>query len=187
MSVTDILVEHNRGTGLVLEPFRGNTGGVAIGYNNLTLDYAEPTIRVLNSVFVNNSAMGFLVPERALFVLSFPGRGGGLGIFINENRHNLSIEVSGCVFEKNFARLFGGGVFLFIFSPATDQHFATIENCDVISNTALLGGGGIQLTYPLGITGRSTVPNTVQVRDCSFNKNRGASGGGLHLTTGKQL
>ena len=178
-------MEHNRGTGLVLEAFRGNTGGVAIGYNNLPLEYIDPSMRVSNSVFVNNSALGFLVPERALSVLSFPGRGGGLGIFINENRHNLSIEISGCVFERNFAQLFGGGVFLFIFSPANDRHFAMIENCEVISNTALLGGGGIQLTYPLALTGRSDSPNTIQVKDCNFIRNRGASGGGLHLTTGE--
>ena len=180
----NILVEHNRGTGTYIEAFRGNTGGVAIGYNSLLADFSDPKVEVLNSVFTNNSALSFVTIEAVITTQVFVGRGGGLGFFIDESVHALSIIVSGCVFEHNFANLLGGGLFVVVFSYSTVQHFMLIEKCQVVSNVAMeFGGGGVQLSHELAM-GNSSVQDTIQVRECNFINNRSPSGGGMYIIPG---
>ena len=168
---------------MLLEAFRGNTGGVAIGYNNLPTDYTEPKIIVSNSVFKNNSALGFLNPERAVSRQVFLGRGGGLGIFMNETTQNLDINIHECMFEGNEARLFGGGIFILTFSYTTVQHSILIERTRLISNTGGFGGAGVQLSYLS--SGNIDYPHRVVFRECDFMRNMGQSGGGIYIFVGE--
>ena len=41
---------HNRGTGIIQEPYHGNTGALSITYNNLSLSASNPNITVTSCI-----------------------------------------------------------------------------------------------------------------------------------------
>ena len=105
---------NNSGTGNMLLPFRGNTGAVAIGYNNNGSSiFTNPTVLVQNCSFTNNGAnastQSFLTSSNIVAMGVFTGRGGGLGLLINESFHNVTALITDCQFINNFASSFGGG------------------------------------------------------------------------------
>ena len=179
VTLDSITCKNNTGNGRLEEPVRGNTGGIGIGYNMLPADYSDPSLTLSNSVFSGNQAIGFLNPEIAVTGLLFQGRGGGVGIYMNESVHHLWIVISDCLFEGNLARLFGGGLFMLTTSYTTVQHQVWIQRCQFIGNMATSGGGGMQLAF-LG-DGDEERPNRYIFTDCLFERNQGASGGGIYI------
>lgn len=180
-----LTLHNNSGNGRLLEQVRGNTGGIGIGYNRLPTDYTNPTLTLSNSNFIGNHAMGFLTPERAVSGQVFLGRGGGVGLFMNESTHDLWIVISDCLFEENVARLFGGGLFLLSTTYIEVQHQVMVERCRFINNLGKSGGGGMQLS--LLQAGDLKRPHRFVYADCLFENNRGASGGGLYIFVCKSL
>ncbi len=185
-------IEHNQGTGIVLESYRGNTGGVAIGMNAALANFsASPTVEISNCTFINNSALAtanFNTIDQTSFRQVLTGRGGALGVWVNESYYNVSVLVSDCVFQSNFARSFGGAIYVFLNGP-TAQHKVNLDGTSLSSNVAELhGGGGMQLSFlSNGIRGS---PHMGNFTDCTFEDNMAEAGGGIYVftsTRGKDL
>ena len=179
ISITGSTFVDNVGTGIVAIPFRGNTGAVAIGFNTIQTDIPHPHFNVSHCNFTNNRATAensFRTTNRAFFSRVFTGRGGGLGIFINESLHNITGVISDNVFLNNYARLFGGGLYIVIFGERT-QNFMLVERSIFDNNVARSGAGGLLMTF--FSTGLLGAPHTTNVTDCSFSGNSGESGGAV--------
>ena len=99
-------------------------------------------------------------------------------MFINESLYNISVVISDCRFEHNYARSFGGSIYL-LFGGFNTQHTINVDRTWVVSNMAVLGAGGVQLSYiSNGIAGS---PHMANFTDCVFDGNRGAAGGGMYV------
>ena len=163
---------NNYGTGIILEFFRGNTGCVSITYNQMDTTI-NPIVLVTNSTFINNSALAegnLRIPD---FV--FKARGGGLAVFIQQDNVNITTEVLGCLFYKNVAAAYGGGVYALLRGNAA--HRILVEETIFESNVAGLGGGGLIL---VGV-GRSYVGrNSYDVLKCKFIDNESNVGAGIY-------
>ena len=132
----------NSGTGISRCSFRGNTGAASIGYNNNPISFSEIVAKVSHCNFTNNRATA----ERrerstngAFFSRIFPGRGGSLGVFYNESYHDIVLRLSDNHFQNNYARSFGGAVYLIIFGEGT-QNMIILQRNTFIDNFARLGG-----------------------------------------------
>ena len=138
---------YNRGTGIIQQPFRGNTGAVSICYylHNGTVPSTllgspfNMDITVTNTVFLNNSAIAnniYKSSSNAFFNGILTGRAGGLGIFISTIgvSHNVTALVSNCTFRDNFATSFGGGLY-FVYNGTCSQHYGRVEDSHFVSNT----------------------------------------------------
>ena len=181
VSITNSHFSDNTGSGIILRPFRGNTGSVAITYFVSSRSNKNPDIKVVNTTFFNNSVFArrtYRYSSRTFFRGLLTGRAGGLGVFIYEIYHNVTIHVDGCTFQDNYAQSYGGGLY-FVYSGRNSQYTGTVSNCEFIRNTGDLGGGGISIA--LGSSGLVGAPHILNIRDCLFKTNRGNYGGGLLL------
>ena len=179
MILDSLHLYNNSGTGRLLESNRGNTGGIALGYDILPLDYTNPTLRLSNSNFIENRATGFQTSERAVTGNVYLGRGGGVGLFMNEARHELFIEISNCSFVNNTANFFGGGLYMLITSFTNVQHQVFTTGCQFVGNIGRLGGAGVLLAYLRA--GNVSHPQSFVFSNCHFDGNRGPSGGGIYV------
>ena len=181
VSITDSTFVNNSGTGISRFSFRANTGAVAVGYNNIPNKFTRVSLEVLRCNFTNNSATAerrVRSTNSAFFSQVFSGRGGGIGVFYNESYYNITARISDCHFERNYARSFGGGVFLVFFGEGT-QNIVTLERNTFVNNFAVLGGGAILNTFfSNGVIGR---PHSTIITDCLLSGNVGQSGGALFL------
>ena len=88
--------ENNSGTGIVLKLYRGKAGGVAIGINSASASFlSSPSVQISNCTFVNNSTLAtskFHTISQTAFNQVFTGRGGGLGVLVNESFFNVSLK-----------------------------------------------------------------------------------------------
>ena len=176
-------LEHNSGSGIVQVSYRGNTGGVAFGYNTLPENFNSPSLIVSNSTFRDNRALAssaFLTSSQAFFGQIFTGRGGAVGVFSNESRHDLNVSITDCVFEGNYARSFGGGLYLLL-GGFTTHHKILMERTRVISNEGQLGGGGIQSSF--FNNGPEDDPLLMTFVDCEISNNTAIAGGGMFVFT----
>ena len=183
MTLDRVRLQSNSGNGSLFESVRGNSGGVAFGYNSLPSEYTSPTLTVTDSYIGGNRAMGFLSPEIAVAGQIFQGRGGGMAVYVNESNQGIRIRISDCVFENNSARLFGGGLYILTTSYETVQHIFTIERCQFLDNMGPSGGGGVQMSSLSH--GDVDHPHTFIFSDCLFEGNRGQAGGGVYIFAGK--
>ena len=169
----------NTGSGISNSSYRGNTGAVSIGFNNVP-DHVQ-NVLVSGCNFTNNSATArsvFRTSSQAFSSQIFSGRGGALGVFINESFYNISVVISDSRFEHNYARSFGGSMYL-LFTGFNTQHTINVDRTWVISNMAVLGGGGVQLSYISN--GIPSSPHMMNFTDCVFDGNRGVAGGGMYV------
>ena len=171
---------NNSGTGISRNSFRANTGAVAIGFNDIELDQPQaPHVYISNCNFTRNRATAdsfFRSTDTAFASRIFTGRGGGLGIFVNDSRYNIEVMIYDSVFINNFARSYGGGLFMIIFGKNT-QNIFQVRRSVFEDNMGELGAGGILMTFnSVGVRG---APHTTIVSDCSFSRNSGVSGGGM--------
>ena len=182
VTVSDCYFLNNHGTGIILEPFRGNTGALAISYNNLntSLQYlGNPNIIVSNCKFSNNSAYAVAnilnINERfSAGVLT--GRGGAMALFINETNTDISARVSNCSYNENYAREFGGGLYVnFISLGGHNALHVSVENSWFYTNQAIRGGGGLLFTG----SSRSDTFNSYTIMKCHFESNGGTMGGAV--------
>ena len=173
----------NYGTGTVLIPFRGNTGAVAVGYNNnKPSPVTNPLISVKHCVFVNNSADVSAESRRTssnvIATGVFTGRGGGLGLFLNDSFRNISASISNSEFIDNYAASLAGGIYVGLDGDA-NQHNVTIQDCQLATNRANLGAGGMIIVF--FSNGLRTLPMTATVFNCNFTRNSAETGGGMYI------
>ena len=180
-SLTNSSFLDNTGSGISNSSYRGNTGAVAIGFNNLPPHISSPNVQISDCNFTNNSATEnsvFRTPSETFSSQIFSGRGGALGVFINESFYNISVVISDCRFEHNYARSFGGSMYL-LFNSFNTQHTISVDRTHIVSNTAEVGGGGVSIPY--NSNGLPGSLHTVNFTDCVFDRNKAVAGGGLHV------
>ena len=181
VSITNLVFNDNSGTGISRYSFRANTGAVSIGYNNIPTLFPQVSLEVTECNFTNNRATALRQVRStnvAFFSRIFTGRGGAVGVFYNESYYNITVRISDNHFERNFARSFGGAVYLVMFGEGT-QNINILERNVFISNFALLGGGAIISTFfSNGVVGR---PHSTFISDCTFIGNVGQTGGALFI------
>ena len=157
--------------------YRGNSGGVAFGYN-MPENIAKPTLRVANSVFRNNSAIAetsFHTSSQTISKRIYSGRGGSMAMYSNASHHNISVHITDCKYENNYARSYGGGIYLNLAQKLDEgysQNEVLIQKTRFDSNIAGLGGGGIVLFYP-----------EAKIIDCNFTNNSAIAGGGIFVSS----
>ena len=190
VKIEGCVFSHNRGTGIIQEPYRGNTGAVCIccNLNSTTIPMMEgmpPNMDVVvsSTTFLNNSANAidtFRSSSSALFNGILTGRAGGLGIFVSTINvsHNVTALVSNCIFQDNFATSFGGGLF-FIFTGNCSRHNGSVKDTHFLSNVGNMGGGGFITTVDSG--GLPETPHIIHLSNCLFRSNRGDAGGGMYF------
>ena len=179
--ITSSLFRDNRGTSISPCPYRGNTGAVAIGFNSVSESFSNPCVRVLDSYFINNRATAenaFRTSSGAFFTRVFSGRGGAIGVFIGAFEHNVTVEISDCFFDRNFARSFGGTLYLLMEGEQT-RHSLMLNRNQFKNSIGLIGGGAVQLSFLSN--GRADNPHTANFTECMFEGNRGDSGGGIYV------
>ena len=177
VNVQNCTFTHNYGTGIINEPFRGNTGALAITYNYLENSTSNPNVSVTGSVFINNSALSFRPSNEVFESGVLTDRGGGMAIFVREDNFSVSALVSGCYFVKNQVRSYGGA--MYILFHGFGAHSALVVDNVFDSNVAVIGGGGVIL---LGTNGTLGAPHTFNVKECAFMKNRATLGAGLYYS-----
>ena len=169
----------NSGTGISRHSFRANTGAVSIGYNNAPVNFPQIVAKVVQCAFINNRATAanmVRVTNNAFSTQIFSGRGGGLGVFCSESYHNISVIINDTYFENNYARSFGGALYLVKFGEQT-QNVYMLNGNNFTNNVAPLGGGAVDNTF--FSSGIPDSPNTLLISDCTFVGNIGQTGGAL--------
>ena len=190
---------NNCSTDIGKEQFRGNSGAVSIAYfsldaeasSNDRTDIAEPVGIISNCNFTNNRAI--LPPgksrtqiNQALNQNIYYGRGGAVGFYVQESLRNVSFVIEDCLFDRNLAESFGGGLYLNIDGVNTHHDFI-LRNNNFTRNTGGKGsfGGGLQLA--LLLQNVDIPPSTFNISGCNFQENVAEYGGGLSAVQVSEL
>ena len=181
--ISDCVFEHNRGSGLSNSSNRGNTGCIAIGFNDVSPSVGNISIEIRNSNFSNNFAS--VKESNGTSVINllggnvYKGRGGAVGMFFD--KIDVRALISGCLFENNEA-LYGAGVYIaYGGSPGKVHHKTTIVNCTFTENRAKFGGGGVLAAFR--ISGDNENPMIAEVIDSNFTRNEAVNvAGGVGFT-----
>ena len=145
-------------------------------------------VQILNSQFHYNSIETAKIEgtSRAIIGDNYPGRGGALGIFINEPIVNTAVEmvIDKCNFTNNRAAAYGGAVYIHS-NQLSSGHNLTLTNSIFDRNFAANGGGGIaQGSTKTGNFSIDTVftPSHYLLANCNFTQNTAQFGGGGSFT-----
>ena len=124
------------------QPFKGNAGGLSIGYNLLfatvSLDIINITVYSYN--FTNNHAGSLASINEVHQRRIFTGRGGGLSLVINVTGIVIC-TVNDSIFVNNLADNIGGAVYISTSERSTLKQFYLFANNNFTSNAASYGGG----------------------------------------------
>ena len=104
----------------------------------------------------------------------FPGRGGGLGLFIIESVNQVKATIDNCVFINNSAGAYGGGYY-FTSNGLSGGHNITITNSLFANNTAIVNGAGInQGSTKTGLITDDTYFDPIHfvIANCNFTGNK---------------
>ena len=181
IQVTNSVFEHNGPTSIIKQDqYRGHAGGLSLGYNKIPVS-PGPVAVVSGCVFRNNTSdpTSDLVQTTSDLVQSsrFTGRGGGCAIPINP-RYSLNATVENCLFEQNYARSFGGG--LYIAFNGLEHHIVTIRQVQFLRNRAPTAGA-LEVGFVSG--GNLGADNRLEVYDSTFTENSATFGGGVFFFT----
>lgn len=169
--------------GIGTQQYSGNSGGLAIGYNDQPLpphvQATTPVINITRSSFTYNKAKA---TERFVHTVSdviskrvYNERGGAIAVYMGASNYSVDITVNDCTFEENYAQNSGGGIYMFL-TGASNAHRVTITETRFIRDKAR-DGGGLEITFssPDSVSN----PNVVLIRNCNFTENTGTFGGGF--------
>ena len=171
--------EHNGPTSIIKQDeYRGHAGGLSIGYNDIA---ADPVAIVSECVFRNNTSdpTSDLVQTTADLVQTsrFTGRGGACAFPINP-LYSLNATIEDCRFEQNYARSFGGG--LYVAFNGREYHTVTLHRVLFERNQAATAGALDVGFVSGGITGAD---NRFMAYDSVFIENNAMYGGGVYFFT----
>ena len=145
-------------------------------------------VQILNSQFHYNSIETAKIEGTSKAVIgdNYPGRGGALGIFINEPNINAAVEmvIDKCSFTNNRAAAYGGAMYL-TSNRLSSGHNLTLTNSIFDHNSAANGGGGIaQGSTKTGNFSINTVftPSHYFLTNCTFTQNTAQFGGAGSFT-----
>ena len=161
--------------------WRGHAGGLSVAFNFITaLNRSTLTTVIRDSTFRNNSVRaavsGRQTTSQLLRRFIPTGRGGGCAINVN-SLTSVHVEVSGCVFEKNFALTYGGG--LYLAWDIASSHRTMLNDTTFIENESPGGAGGLEMGFARG--GTEAVGNQVYASNLRFVGNTATYGGGVYV------
>lgn len=179
VSISNSTFKHNGPVSdtLKTQSFRGTSGGLSIGYNDIINPGIQLSATVEQSTFINNSAIpSSQLQETSTTAISqnvFSGRGGALGLLLSNERQHIEVVVTECYFESNTASDFGGGVY--VIYNFYSSHSVTIAKCVFVNNTSPSSAGAVFTAFiGPGIFPQCSVQT---VTDCEFVENKAAQGG----------
>ena len=180
VQIIDTNFVNNRGRAQIQDaPFRGNSGGIAIGTFGVNSSDDKTLITVRNCSFLGNRASTIgaeTVSTTQLFQLQvFAGRGGGLGLFIRRDS-SVNATIEDCRFEQNFATKFGGGAY-FVLDGEVSSHTIEVKRTQFIGNEAGDGGGGLHVAYLV----TEGIVHPITFNSCTFRSNRAIDGAGAYV------
>ena len=104
-----------------------------------------------------------------------------MAVFSNESRSSLNVTITDCIFEKNYARSFGGGMYL-LSGGVSAHHKMLVQRSHFDSNTAGIGAGGVHVTF--ANSALEDDPLLVSIIDCQFCNNMAShNGGGVYVSS----
>lgn len=138
------------------------------------------TAVVRDSRFYNNTVLASgnarQTTSQILTRLLVTGRGGGCAINIH-SRIKVDVTVAGCIFEKNSALSYGGGVYLAL--TFVSNHTITLTNISFIDNKCPGGAGGLEIGF--AFPGSQELANKVFASNLRFIGNSADYGGGAYV------
>jgi len=177
--VTNCTFEHNGPVSVIKRgQYRGHAGGLSVGYCQDQMIVARPQLRIENCTFRNNTSD----PEASLQQtttqllqrLAFTGRRGGCSIPISSSFPS-NVTVENCLFEENFARSFGGGLYV-AFDGQLD-HQVILNRIKVVRNNCPMAAAGLAVGYITGSTAGSV--SSLFAYNSEFIENQATFGGGV--------
>ena len=183
VTVLDSIFEHNGPASIVKpEPYRGHSGGLSIGYYGAVAGEDGPRAFVSNCTFRNNTSDPNSVAVQSTSDLfqrfAFTGRGGGCAFTISPST-SLTAVVENSTVEGNFARSFGGG--LYVGFDGNLNHTVTVNRVLLIRNECPGAAGGLEIGFVQGAAPDSL--NRIFVLHSQFIENRAAFGAGTYFFT----
>ena len=161
--------------------WRGHAGGLSVAFNLKTVQNRSMlTTLIRDSTFRNNSVRATISGRQSTTQLlrhNIPtGRGGGCAVNVN-SATSVHVLVDGCLFERNFALTFGGG--LYFAWDIVSSHRTFLNNTLFIENESPRGGGGILILFTRG--GTESISNHVYSTNLQFFGNKATYGGGVYV------
>lgn len=179
VSVRNCTFEHNGPVSVTKpQPYRGHAGGLSLGYHQ-EKTLSGPYTIVSHCVFRNNSSdpLANIQSTTQLFQhFLFTGRGGGCS-FTVDSLSSLNATVEDCYFEDNFARSFGGG--LYVVLNGYSNHTVVVNRVKLVRNWTPLAAGGLNVGYVQGDA--LDAVNSVFVYNSEFIENYSGGGGGAYI------
>ena len=180
VAVRNCTFEHNGPVSVTKpQPYRGHAGGLSLGYHQEKTLLPGPYAIVSHCVFRNNSSdpLANIHSTTQLFQrFLFTGRGGGCAFTINPV-YSLNATVEDCFFEDNFARTYGGG--LYVGYSGHSNHTVVVNRVKLVHNWTPLAAGGLEVGYVQGATLDAT--NSLFVYNSEFIENHAGRGGGVYV------
>ena len=146
-------------------------------------------LQIINSQFHYNTIRILKTKDASEAVIgkSFPGRGGALGIFVNEPIKDTAVEIliDGCTFTNNTADTYGGAVYVTSHGLSSGHNFILTNSVFDRNYAAIDGGGFIQASTKTGDFSIDTVftPSHYYIANCNFTQNSADFGGAVGLIT----
>ena len=103
-------------------------------------------------------------------------RGGGFGLFLDDNYYNITVTISNCTFDSNNSSAYGGGLYINLNGKDT-HHNITVVGCTFLNNYSARFGGGILIAFLLA--NQESGPSQITVNNCNFSNNQAQYGGGF--------
>ena len=149
VSIVNCSFENNNSTGQFARTrFQGSSGGLSIGiYRNktITVDSEYISILVDSCRFINNKAHAFgsdvHTSTSFLSMKIITGRGGGMSLTVDSS-HVVHSVITNNYYEKNMARVYGGGLY-FLVSEVTQNQTYLFKESIFINNQARLTSGAM--------------------------------------------
>lgn len=146
-------------------------------------------VQIFNSQFHYNSiklVKGYESTSEGVIGERYPGRGGALGLFINDLIINKKVNmiIDGCNFTNNTADAYGGAIYL-TSNGLSSGHNYTLINSVFDHNYAAIDGGGIsEGSTKTGVTFDTVFdPSHYYLNNCNFTENSAEFGGAVGFVT----
>lgn len=143
-------------------------------------------VQIYNSHFYNNSVeiVKVVSSSEAILGTDYSGRGGALGIFINEPIKNAAVKliINECNFTRN-AAAYGGAIYLHSNQLSSGHNFIAANSVFDRNYAAIVGGGIAQGSTKTGNFSIDTVftPSHYHLKNCSFIQNTAQYGGAVNF------
>ena len=167
-----------------MDRFSGNSGGIAVGYDDSDrpayFRSITPEILVRRSTFSENSALAdsqfvygvsYVLSERL-----YNQRGGAMAVYIGTPDYSALLVIEECTFKRNNAQDSGGAVYMYL-SGEDSTHNIWITETMFVENEGP-DGGGLEITQFTDTITSLEKPYLVYIANCHFLRNKGRFGGG---------